>query len=129
MISGFYFPSVHQLLLTRAIYINVFTYAHAFRCPNIRFFFPLYRLRDAENQLKDIEFPFTKGQDTSELIANELVDAQLVSAADAKSVANAIDHLLGGKGIEIRFAIQLNDPNALADAEALVGFALLVNCS
>ena len=52
------------------------------------------RLRDADNQLKDIEFPFDVNNDTAELIARELVEAQLVQAHDADAVIAAIKQLL-----------------------------------
>lgn len=86
-------------------------------------------MRDKENQLKDIEFPFDVEHDTAELIAGELVEAQLVGPHDDAAVAGAIASLLQSAAAEIRFRV--SGPVGIDDApdeESLVGYALLMRC-
>eukprot|EP01134_Creolimax_fragrantissima_P000197 CFRG0197T1 len=86
------------------------------------------RMRDRENQLKDIEFPFDTTTDTAELIATELVDAQLVRSDDGKSVAGAITKLLADTNAkETKFRVSQSAEGAgEVDEETLTGYALLL---
>jgi hypothetical protein len=83
-------------------------------------------VRDKDGQLKDIEFPFDRTQDTAALIASELVDAQLVAPPDGDVVARAIDYLIEHpSSSETRFLISA-PADLTPDEENLVGYAVLV---
>eukprot|EP00126_Sphaerothecum_destruens_P002669 Sdes_comp16099_c0_seq2m5314 len=86
------------------------------------------RLRDTQNQLKDVRFTYTIGEDTSLGIAAELVDAGLIEESSLKPVSENMEKIILNRDSEvkdIRFSIVDDNFSGKLDADTLEGFAQL----
>lgn len=89
------------------------------------------RMRNAENKLNDIRFPFDLIQDTPELVCHELVVHGLVPSDDEESICKSIQQFLESKE-PIHFSVKMiSNVNSktgepvVPDKNALLGYALL----
>ena len=90
-------------------------------------------MRNSDNKLNDIRFPFDPDQDTPELLSSELVEHGLIPKVDEKSICNSITSFLASQQPQcFRVHIQENfqtDPETGAPVDpnenALIGYALL----
>ncbi|GAB1597950.1 serine/threonine-protein kinase OSR1-like isoform X2 [Argonauta hians] len=86
------------------------------------------RLRNEKRVLNDIKFDFTPGQDTSDSVSRELVEAGLVDGRDLIVVAANLQKVLDNpiENKNITFALNSGfGPTEAPDDKSLVGFAQL----
>ncbi|KJE97159.1 STE/STE20/FRAY protein kinase [Capsaspora owczarzaki ATCC 30864] len=88
------------------------------------------RLRDRNRQLKDIRFSFARNDDTVEQIAKELVEANLIEAADEKVVAEniAIITNVANRKTSLKFMLAEAATLPTVDQEGLHGYAQVLLC-
>ncbi|XP_029645623.1 serine/threonine-protein kinase OSR1 isoform X2 [Octopus sinensis] len=86
------------------------------------------RLRNEKRVLNDIKFDFTPGQDTSDSVSRELVEAGLVDGRDLIVVAANLQKVLDNPTENKNITFALNSgfgPTEAPDDKSLVGFAQL----